>query len=59
MDNEQTLIHVIIGHMQEQFSKEQNVKASSKFLAIPNSIQWITPKTDENGEKVRHTQTWF
>ncbi len=52
MDNEQNLFSAIIGQLQEKFDKDQNVKTSSKFLAIPNSVQWITPKTDEIGDKV-------
>ena len=57
MDSDQKLFQAIIGELQEPFSKEQNVKTSSKYLAITNSVQWITPKTDENGDKVRKSQS--
>ncbi len=32
---------------------DRNSETSSKCLNIPNSVQWLTAKTDELGKKVR------
>jgi hypothetical protein len=32
---------------------DTNVETSSKCLNIPNSVQWLTAKTDDFGKKVR------
>ncbi len=58
---------LMIGRLQEQFDADKSVKiviknvenidrhaeTSSKCLNIPNSVQWLTAKTDDFGKKVR------
>ena len=51
---------IIINKLKEVYNESGNVKVASKELPIPFSIQWIVPKRDSEGQRVRnikHFQT--
>ena len=52
MDNHSELIRLAIQGLEQQFENDKSVKTTSRYLNFPNSVEWITQKLDENGEKV-------
>lgn len=52
LDSYPALSQTLIAGLQQQFDADKNVKSTAKYLDIPNSIQWITPQVDDNGDKV-------
>ena len=49
---------IIINKLKEVYNESGNVKVASKILPIPFSIQWIVPKRDAEGQRVRNIKTY-
>ena len=58
-DSHPSLSDWIVVGLQQQFDADKIVKSTSKYLDIPNSIQWITPQIDDNGDKVPQQRVLF
>ena len=52
MDNHSEFIRLAIQRLEQQFENDKSVRTTSRYLNFPNSVEWITPKTDENGKKI-------